>query len=192
MIDKGNFTVRMATEHDVDGIIEVYEPYVKETSITFEYDVPTVEEYVRRINRIQKKYPFLVAVIDEKIVGYAYASQLKNRAAYDWSVEVSIYVKEENQHHGIASTLYSFLETMLKQQNVVNLYACITYPNERSIGFHEYMGFHEAAHFNKCGYKQKKWHDVIWMEKELGDHNSEPFSFIPIDKISGGKRHDSE
>ncbi len=179
MICGSSCTVRMATEADAGALLAIYEPYVRETAITFEYAVPTVEEFANRIRHTLKKYPYIVAVWGEKIVGYAYASPFKERAAYDWAVETSVYVKQGLHGGGIGSRLYAVLEEMLKKQHVINCNACIAYPHPESERFHEKCGYRKVAHFTKCGYKMGKWYDMIWMEKMLGEHPAEPEAVVP-------------
>ena len=172
--------IRMANELDAKEIRAIYKPYVMHTAITFEYEVPTVEEIKERIKKTLKKFPYLVAVKDGCIVGYAYASSFKERAAYSWAVETSIYIKQECRAGGIGKKLYLALEEILKKQNIINLNACIAYPNPGSIGFHEYFGYKTVGHFTQCGYKLDTWYDMIWMEKIIGEHTIPPKSVIPI------------
>lgn len=173
--------IRMADEADAEKLLAIYEPYVRETAITFEYEVPTKEEFKNRIKGTLNKYPYLAAEENGEIYGYAYASAFKERAAYDWAVETSIYVDREKQGMGIGSGLYRELEALLKRQHILNVNACIAYPNPGSISFHEKFGYKETAHFTMCGYKFGAWYDMIWMEKMLGDHkeNPEPVIWLP-------------
>lgn len=180
---KQEITIRMANERDAEEILAIYAPYVLHTAITFEYVVPTVEEFKERIKKTLKKFPYLVAVKDGSILGYAYVSPFKERAAYDWAVETSIYIKEECKAGGIGKKLYLALEDILKKQNIINLNACIAYPNPQSVGFHEHMGYKTVAHFTKCGYKFDTWYDMIWMEKMIGEHIIPPKSVIPVTEL---------
>ena len=175
-----NTVIRMAEIEDAAAILEIYAGYVKNTPITFEYEVPSVEEFRQRIANIMQRYPYLVATNEEEIIGYAYASAFKNRAAYDWAVETSVYVKKETHGYGVGKKLYEALEEILKKQNIINLNACISFPNPDSVAFHEKMGYRTVAHFTKCGYKMGVWYDMIWMEKMLGDHVKEPKPVINI------------
>lgn len=162
--------LRFATEYDAEKLLKIYEYYVQETNITFEYDIPSVEEFKNRIKEISSKYPYLVLEENNEIIGYAYANTFKNRSAYDWTVEISIYLDVNSRGKGIGNILYNKLEQLLIKQGIVNIEACITYPNERSEEFHKKNGFKKVAHFTKVGYKFKKWHDVIWYEKNIGDY----------------------
>ena len=120
-------SLRAATEKDAERILEIYAPYIIKTAITFEYDVPTVDEFRSRIKKTLERYPYIVACEGEKIVGYAYASPFKGRAAYDHSAEPSIYVDENEHKKGIGRLLYSALEKALGKMNITNLEACITH-----------------------------------------------------------------
>ncbi len=176
--------IRMACPRDAQSLLAIYRPYVEQTAITFEYQVPTVEEFMERIRHTLETYPYLAAEEEGDIIGYAYASPFKNRAAYDWAAEASIYVSMDRRRHGIGKALYRSLEDCLKKQNILNLNACITYPNPESVGFHEALGYRTTARFTKCGYKLGQWHDIIWMEKFLGDHPQKPKAVLPIRELS--------
>ena len=178
-----NLVIRTATEADADELLAIYAPYVIDTVITFEYTVPSVEEFAERIKHTLVKYPYLVALEDNVIVGYAYVSAFKGRAAYDWAVETSIYLKKDCKGKGLGTKLYLALEEVLKRQNILNLNACISYPNPESVRFHERLGYKTVAHFTQCGYKFEKWHDMIWMEKMIGEHTSNPQQVIPFPKL---------
>lgn len=175
-----NIIIRDVTLKDAEKLVEIYAPYVLNTAITFEYEVPSVEEFTKRIKTICDSYPYLIAEVDDEVVGYAYASAFHPRAAYQWCAEVSIYLNNEIQKQGIGRKLYEAIEERLKQQNVKNINACIAYPNEGSIAFHERMGFKTVGHFHKCGYKLNQWWDMIWMEKMIDTHENEPEFFIQI------------
>lgn len=166
--------IRMAAPDDAAQLLEIYGPYVEDTAITFEYDIPSIEEFKHRIQRIQKRYPYLVAEVNGQIIGYAYASVFKDRAAYDWSVETSVYMAKDCRGMGIGKALYKELEEKLKAQGIRNLYACISYPEVAdeyltadSVHFHEHMGYRIVGEFHSCGYKFKRWYNMVWMEKFL-------------------------
>ena len=172
MLVGDSMEIRIARCEDAKYIQKIYEPYVKKTAITFEYEVPTVAEMQNRIEKTLKKYPYLEAIIDHQIVGYAYASAYSSRKAYDWSCELSIYIDENYHHQGIASALYKNLFEILKVMNIQTVYACITYPNVKSEAFHKKFGFERNAFFKKSGYKFKQWQDMIWMEKSIGNYGN--------------------
>lgn len=175
MLDNNStITIRNATPDDAKALLDIYAPYVERTAITFEYDVPTLSDFEERIRSISKHYPYLVAIKDGRIVGYAYASVFKERAAYQWSVETSIYLDMDERHHGIGKILYTELENQLKAHGFINMNACITYMDKAdehlpldSVHFHETMGFTRCAHFHQIGLKFGKWYDMIWMEKKI-------------------------
>lgn len=159
--------IRTATIDDASEIQAIYAPYVEKTSISFEYEVPSVEEMKQRIQTIGKQYPYFVMEINQRIVGYAYASTFRSRPAYQWCAELSIYVDENEKGKGIGTALYKALLEQLKQKGFHSVCACITYPNEDSIAFHEKMGFTLNAHFHECGFKMNQWWDMVYMEKQL-------------------------
>lgn len=172
-----NFAIRSASVSDAAAILEIYAPYVLNTAITFEYDVPPLEEFGGRIKNTLKKYPYIVAEADGKIIGYAYAGVFHERAAYDWSVETSIYVDKELRRSGVGSALYAELEKRLASQGILNLYACIAVPetddeylNHDSVKFHERLGYSLVGEFRQCGYKFSRWYNMVWMEKFIGEH----------------------
>lgn len=175
--------IRQVQPQDAAKLVEIYTPYVLNTAITFEYSVPTVEDFTERIRKISARYPYYVATLNNEIVGYAYASAFKGRAAYDWSVELSVYVSEYHRKEGIGTALYWELEKTLKKQNVCNLCACISYPNPGSVEFHQSMGYKTVAHFHNSGYKFDTWYDMIWMEKFINEHTSHQKPFLPVKEI---------
>lgn len=174
--------IRMAALEDAEELLQIYTPYVEHTAVTFEYTVPSAAEFRERMAQILTRYPYLLAVQEDsgKILGYAYASSFKSRAAYDWSVETSIYIREDCRGAGAGRQLYQALEKILTEQNILNVNACIAYPNPESIRFHQQFGYQTVAHFTKCGYKMGTWYDMIWMEKMLGEHPDHPEPVIPI------------
>lgn len=176
-------SIRNATFLDAPKLLEIYEPYVLTTPITFEVVLPSLTDFQERIRTTLEKYPYLVAVQNGIIIGYAYASPFKGRAAYNWSVETSIYISQDYQGQGVGRRLYTELENCLRKQHICNLCACITYPNPPSISFHEAFGYRTVAHFHQSGYKFDSWHDMIWMEKFINEHESPPHKFIPFSEL---------
>ncbi len=169
--------IRDAKVTDAKAIQTIYTPYVETTAITFEYNVPSEEEFCRRIETIQQKYPWIVAMVNGKVVGYAYASAFKPRDAYQWAIETSIYVDNNNKRSGIGRQLHEALEQRLKMQGILNMNACISfidpedeYLTQDSVRFHERLGYQKVAHFHQCGKKFNRWYDMIWMEKMIGEH----------------------
>lgn len=169
--------IRQAVSADAEAVQRIYAPYVEGTAITFEYDVPSIEEMARRITEVEQKYPWLVAEEDGRVVGYAYASPFKQRAAYQWAVETSIYIDRDEHRKGIGRLLHDALEARLKDQGILNMNACISFiePEDQylsldSVHFHQCMGYTQVAHFHQCGRKFGRWYDMIWMEKLIGEH----------------------
>ena len=176
-------TIRTASVSDAPALLSIYAPYVEKTAVTFEYTVPSPEEFQTRIAHTLDRYPYLVAERNREIIGYAYASAFKERAAYDWAVETSVYVSENARGTGAGTTLYKALEQALEKQNVLNVNACISYPNPGSISFHEKLGYKTVGHFTRCGYKLDQWWGMSWVEKKLGTEPASPSPFIPFSKL---------
>lgn len=172
-----NITLRVATPADAAALLQIYKPYVEKTAITFEWEVPTLEEFTNRIQTTLKKFPYIVAEQNGQPVGYAYASPFKSRAAYQWAIETSIYVAMDHHKMGIGKALLLKLEELLAAQGVLNSNACIACPSvedeyltKNSVLFHEKMGYHLVGEFHQCGFKFNRWYNMVWMEKMLGDH----------------------
>ena len=180
-LEKNNLVFRFATEKDAEEILNIYKPYIENTTITFEYEVPTVEEFRERIRETLKEYPYIVCVYDGKIIGYAYAHRIWSRAAYQWDAELSVYTDGNYAGNGIGKKLYKILIEILKLQNIVNVYALVTYPNENSEKLHNYFGFKKVAFFENSGYKFGKWVGVTWFEKVISEYPKNP---KPIKKVS--------
>ncbi len=171
--------IRPVRLEDANALLRIYAPYVLETTVTFEYEVPSLSEFQDRIKKITQDFPYYVAVEDHKIIGYAYAGRYKERHAYDWGCELSIYLDTAYQSKGAGKALYTQLLNQLKAMHYQVVYACIAYPNEKSVRFHERFGFKQIAYFEACGYKFNQWCDMIWMEKRIGD----PHHVLPIIKL---------
>ncbi|MGT2911812.1 N-acetyltransferase family protein [Streptococcus cameli] len=159
--------IREAQIRDASDLLQIYSPYVLETAITFETAVPTIAEFQERMMGIMQYYPYLVAEENGRILGYAYAHEYYGRAAYDWTVEVSIYVDQQVRQSGIGTLLYDALEAMLDERHYVSLLACISLPNTASISFHEKRGYKQVAHFDRLGFKFDRWYDIVWLQKRL-------------------------
>ena len=179
----GEITIRPVTAADAEELVSIYAPYVLETAVTYEYEVPSVEEFRRRIENTIEKYPYLAAVEDGIILGYAYASAFHPRAAFRWSAEASVYLKQETHGRGIGRMLYETLEEILKRQNVQTVIALIADPNPESVAFHEKMGYRVAGRLTNCAWKLGQWRGMYYMEKYLGSHDGEPKQFISFLEI---------
>lgn len=169
-----DITFRMADVSDAEELLSIYKPYVTDTAITFEYEVPSVEEFKNRIKETLEGYPYIVCEYKDKIVGYAYAHRYGERAAFQWDVELSIYLDMNYKSLGIGKILYNKVIEILKLQNVQNIYACITSANDKSIKFHEKMGFEFIGIFKDTGYKFDKWYDITWFGMRVKDKNEKP------------------
>lgn len=172
----GTVTVRDARLEDAERLLEIYGYYVKNTAISFEYEIPALSEFRRRMENIRMRYPYLVAERDGAVQGYAYAGPFIARAAYDRCCETTIYLDNAARKGGMGRKLYEALENRLQSMGILNMYACIGYPeeedeylNRNSADFHAHMGFTKAGEFYKCGYKFGRWYNMIWMEKLIGE-----------------------
>ena len=184
---EGNIRIRTAREKDAKGCLEIYAPYVERTAVTFEYEVPSLEEFRERIRKTEEKYPWIVAEKDGKLLGYAYAGPFHARPAYDWAVETYIYVRQDCRGQGIGKKLYEALEQVLKGQHILNANACIAWPKQEdeyltkdSEAFHRRLGYRLAGEFRNCRYKFGRWYNMIWMEKHLGPHPACPAAVEPF------------
>lgn len=176
--------IRNVRTADANRLLEIYDYYVRNTAITFEYETPSLEEFTARIKHIMKRYPYLVVEVDGRIEGYACAGVFKDRAAYDWSCETTIYIDHYTIKNGLGRLLYEALEEKLKAMGILNMYACIGYPDaddeyltKNSAEFHEHLGYSRVGEFHKCGYKFGRWYNMIWMEKIIGEHTSDILLF---------------
>lgn len=166
--------IRDAFEKDAERLVEIYSYYVKETAVSFEYGVPSVEEFICRIKSVKMKYPFLVYEADGKILGYAYASAYSGREAYNWTATTSIYLDKECRRRGIGTALYKELEARLSKQGIVNALAGVAFMDiedefltHDSFEFHKNRGYTEVAHMPKIGKKFDRWYDLLWMQKVI-------------------------
>ena len=166
--------IRDADINDAERLVEIYAPYITESAVSFEYDVPTVDEFRERIKNIKEKYPYLVCEKDGNIVGYVYASAYSEREAYDWTVGTSIYVDKNFRRMGIGSLLYSHLEEELKKIGIENLLAGVAYCEREdpyltkdSYKFHLREGYVMAGHLKDVGKKFDRYYDLLWMQKKI-------------------------
>lgn len=167
-------TIRVATTTDASQILEIYSPYIQNTSFTFETEVPSVSEFQQRITNYLENYPWLVCEIDGRIAGYAYAARHRERVAYQWSVESSIYIHNDFMKYRIGAALYTALLELLRYQGFNTVYAVINLPNDKSVAFHEKMGFHYFTTFEKVGYKLGHWKNVGWWMTTLNEYGDAP------------------
>ena len=171
--------IRTASVEDAEELLELYSHYVRRTAISFEWEVPSLEEFQGRVRRTLVQYPYLTARQGGKLLGYAYAGPFVGRAAYGWSAELTIYLAPEAARRGIGRALYEALERALAEMGVCNLYACVGVPAEEedeyltfnSAQFHAHMGFVQCGEFHRCGCKFGRWYSMVWMEKLIGPHS---------------------
>ena len=176
-------TLRRAHLEDAEAILEIYAPYIRNTNITFEYEVPSLSEFRDRMAGIMEGYPYLICEIDGIAAGYAYAHRYKERAAYQWDAELSVYLREGCERRCIGQAFYTALMEILKEQHVRNVYGIVTSPNPPSEALHAAMGFRLAGVSLKTGYKLGKWIDVSCFERPLGDPDSPPEELLTVHQV---------
>jgi L-amino acid N-acyltransferase YncA len=159
--------IRPANEHDAAALLSIYRPFVESTAVSFETVSPTVEEFAVRISKITAGWRWLVAERDGLCIGYAYASAHRERPAYRWSVEVSVYIHPDHHRQGVGMALYRQLMHDLEQAGYCNAYAGITLPNDGSVSLHRALGFEPIGVFKSVGRKFDQWHDVAWFHRRL-------------------------
>ena len=177
--------LRIATKEDGAALAAIYAYYVENTAITFEYVAPSAEEFGERIAHKLEKYPYIVAEENGRAVGYAYADMYRERAAFNWSCELSVYVDKNETGKGIGKRLYNALIDILRLQGFVSVVASITYPNESSVTLHEKMGFVHLGTMHDIGYKFGRWLDLMWFEKRISEVGA-PVHVIPFPKLESG------
>ncbi|MEO1309647.1 MAG: arsinothricin resistance N-acetyltransferase ArsN1 family B [Pseudomonadota bacterium] len=177
--------IRTADPRDASAIAAIYAPIVRETAISFETEPPSVDEVARRVRATLAAFPWLVADEDGWIVGYAYAGPHRERAAYRWSCEASVYVAAPARRQGVATALYGRLFEILRAQNYANVFAGVTLPNDPSLAVHTAVGFREVGVYSRVGFKFGEWRDVAWLGLELRRFGAEPPEPIPFPRLSG-------
>ena len=177
--------VRPATTADAPELLAIYAPYVRETAITFEVEVPSEREFAARISRTLERYPYLVATDGRgRALGYAYAGAFKGRAAYDWAIETSVYVDGAHRGRHVGARLVGELERLLAEQGVTNAEACIAFPDQGgSVGFHDHLGYRLVGRFEQCAFKLGRWWDMVWMEHFIAQHAKEPRALVPFPEL---------
>lgn len=160
-------------ERDAAGCLEIYAPFVRDTIVSFEEEVPTVEEFEARMRNSMRTHAWLVADDGTAVVGYAYGSQHRSRAAYRWATDVSVYVAPSHHGRGIGRRLYAELLPRLREQGFRIACAGIALPNPASVGLHEAMGFKPVGVYRRIGWKLGAWHDVGWWQLELAPTSNE-------------------
>ena len=176
--------IRLATINDAQQILHIYSPSILAASISFETEVPSAEEMQERIETILQKYPWIVCKIDGRIAGYVYASKHREREAYQWSCECTVYIHNDFKGKGIGKELYLLLFQILKQQGFRNVYAGITLPNEASVNLHEKCGFKHFATYENIGYKFGHWHSVGWWKLQINAYDLQPPPPLKISELN--------
>ena len=176
--------LRIAIPGDAEPILKIYAPYIENTSFTFETEVPTIDSFKERISSYLQNWPWLVCEINGVIAGYAYGVKHRERAAYQWSIESSVYVHDDYQRIGVARALYTALIEILKLQEFRNLYAVINLPNDKSVSFHEKLGFEYFATYKNVGYKLGRWKNVGWWQLQLNEYSIEPESPLKFPEMN--------
>jgi phosphinothricin acetyltransferase len=164
----------MADRSDAREVLDIYGPIVAATAISFEEEVPTQREMERRISEALAFAPWLVCADGDRVAGYAYASRHRERAAYRWSVDVSVYVRDRCRRGGVGRALYTSLLALLRLQGFYAAHAGITLPNEASVRLHESLGFRPVGVYARVGFKRGAWHDVGWWQLPLRERSGEP------------------
>lgn len=188
MKENTSVTLRVATPDDAAELLSIYAPYIRNTALTFEYDVPTVAAFRERVEKTLAYYPYLVALSAGEIVGYSYAGRYHPRAAYAWDAEMSIYLTPAVHRQGVGSLLYRRMEDVLRAQNIVTTVALITPPMDEytdfgSVPFHERMGYHLAGRMANLGYKFGRWYDSVIMIKEINSPRTPMSPTVAFDDV---------
>ena len=178
--------IRFAKESDARALLKIYQQYI-ETTVTFEYVLPSEEEFQRRIREFSEMYPYLVCEEDGNIIGYAYAHRAFERAAFQWDAEVSIYLDRDARGKGIGKTMYRVLLNLLKEQGVITVYSLISTPNPRSEKLHLDMGFEFIGVHKNTGFKAGKWCDISWYQILVNEHTEKPVPITSIHDLNSEK-----
>ncbi len=176
-------TLRFAAPEDVSALLSIYERYIS-TPITFEYTLPSLEEFARRVASVQTFYPYLVAEENGELLGYAYAHRIAERAAYRWGAELSIYLRPDAVRRGLGKQLYQSLIALLRLQGVRTVYGLVASPNPASEGLHQSLGFHRMGVQRNAGYKNGRWVDLIWFEQSIAPYVHQPGPVLPVGQLA--------
>lgn len=175
--------IRLANENDGAAMLDIYGPIIEQTATSFEFSIPSADQFNSRIHKILQTHPWLVCTDQESVIGYAYAGPHRSRVAYQWTVEMSVYIDRKFRQRGVARALYRALIVCLKQQGFYTALAGITLPNESSVEFHQSFGFTPVGTYNNVGYKFGRWHAVGWWEYVLRSYEESPEAPLPLDAV---------
>ena len=178
--------IRFANESDALELLRIYNQYI-DTTITFEYVLPSEDEFRRRIREFSEMYPYLVCEVDGKIAGYAYAHRAFERAAFQWDAEVSIYLDRSVRGKGLGKICYQVLLELLREQGIITVYSLISTPNPRSERLHLNMGFEWIGTHKNTGYKAGKWCDISWFQLQLNPYSENPKPILSIHDLEKAK-----
>jgi phosphinothricin acetyltransferase len=179
--------IRLVAAADAAAVRGIYAPFVADSATSFETDVPDAAEMERRVTAHADRYPWLVFERGNTVLGYAYASPHRARKAYQWSVEVSVYVDPRAHRSGVGRALYTALFDVLRRQHYVNAYAGITLPNPKSVGLHQSLGFLPVGVYQRIGFKFDRWHDVQWLQLRLRDDPGPPSDPRPVAAVAASE-----
>jgi len=177
--------IRIAREADAGAMLAIYAPYVRDTAISFETEPPSEEEFRQRVRSALEVGVWLLCEAGGGVIGYAYAGRFHARRAYQWTVEVTAYVRRDHHRRGVGLGLYTSLLDCLVLQGFRSAVGVIALPNPGSVGLHERMGFQRAALLPAVGYKHGRWHDVGWWQRALGEHDPSPAPPRPLAEMVG-------
>lgn len=175
--------IRLAQEKDAAALLEIYKQYI-DTTVTFEYELPSKEEFQRRIREYSKDYPYFICTENGRCVGYVYAHRAQERAAFQWNAELSIYLDKNCHSKGAGTVLYEMMFEILAKQGVKTLYGLVTTPNPNSVKLHERTGFQLAGTYHNTGFKANQWCDLLLYEKQIGEYDVKPAPMIPFSKMN--------
>ena len=178
------FRFRRVTEADAVQLLTIYAPYVVDSAISFEYEVPSEEDFKQRIRSIACLLYTSDAADEGQIIGYAYAHRHMERAAYQWNAEISIYIRQGFTGKGLGKKMCQTLIELLRLQGIRNVFSCVTIPNERSVHLHQSMEFSTEGIFQQAGYKCGKWQTIAWFRKNIASYTNEPAPFLSISRIT--------
>ncbi|SDK38758.1 GNAT family N-acetyltransferase [Natronorubrum texcoconense] len=183
--------IRLARPADAAAVRDIYAPFCESSAVTFEESPPTESEMADRIESTLETYPWLVCEIDGSIAGYAYAGRLRKRRAYQWTVELSVYVAADARGAGVGRALYESLFAVLERQGVRDAYAVTTVPNPETERFHERLGFERCVDFPAMGYTEGDWQDVAWWRYSIAEKSADPEPIAPLSDLRDGSDWES-
>lgn len=175
------YTLRPVSPGDARGILDVYAPFIENTTVTFEIEVPTQSQFAQRIEHVSSGYPWIVCLSGDRIVGYAYAARHAERAAYGFSANLSVYVDPEFSRRGLGRMLCREILDLSRKMGVCHMFSAVTVPNEPSFALHKALGFEQCGWFSRAGRKFGAWRDLAWFELELSD--TPPEKLLPVETV---------